>query len=375
MSINVIINYLLLVIFLNSFVLGSAIGSTDSILWEQKKSLDGICTQLKNINNSIKNIEYSDSLYVSNQRTIVDSILNSHDSIFIENKLIGNEKSVCDFLYNSFAELFGALLGAGIALLLFYRQNRKDERERDEKSREKMLLKNRYLVQTLMAVLDVGEKYRASAADFSRDVEQNPIEIPELTKYPIQDLKRLQNIVDDDQYYYSFIETYGSDEFAINAFRKIANISNYLESQLPQFMFQDYIEKDFARKNRFKELFTILFDGVHEIGVSSEEENPVLYQEIEEILGNYYRDIKRNQYDITYHMDNFITPLKGLLLAKYFDDKEMRSKLMEIRTIELLYKDIIAQNLRVAERFVNFSDTMDQVMGELRKLLTDLRIL
>ena len=343
---------------------------SDSLFIQQNQILRSICKEIALIGDEVAKIDSSKfRSQVKNFSTeLSDSLINKITYNIAESNQ-KEEKSLGDFLYNSAADLFGAFLGASIALLLFYWQTKKDLKAEELKKQELINNKISYLKSVMNSVINLSEKLRNSGVKFTKEIKNNPYEIPELQLYPLQDFRRLDRIISDESYFYAFMNYYGNSQGSIERYKDLSSLSDYLKSQTDQ-LFQNQLtdrESDHKRKMNYKIGFETVSNAASELGITNEKSNPDLHRDIEKVLKNYQSKLnEENQTDLSLHQNEFITPLRDVLLEYMFDIEEVRKVLDNIKSISQIYREIPLQNINVAEDYSGFLVILESVVNKLK---------
>lgn len=345
----------------------------DSLAIVQIKSLNGICREISELGNEVRKI---DSTRFSKNSNYIEVGINTQTLIkesLKELKPKEDTKSLLDFLYNSVADFFGAFLGAGIGLYLFFK-GLKSENEKARKAKiEEQDQKAKYLKTTLKSTISLTDKYHLAINEFADSIEKDPLYIESLKLYPLQVYNRLQKIIDNESYYHAFVSKYGDTEDTRKSYAKISSSSDFLASQLEQLYIRDYEEKDFARKSKYKIMFNELSNEIHEVGLQAQNQVPKLFTDIEVVLSKYKAGLsKEKMMDLEYHQTTLIEPSLILINDDYFEIQGIRPLLYRLKEASQLFNDIKAQNLHVAEGFKDHFKVLNEVNDLLKEELKKL---
>ena len=235
----------------------------------------------------------------------------------------------------------------------------------------------KYLVTTIIEAISTSIKTKKAIDEFSDGIEKDPLYIESLEIYPLQIFERLQKIINNEEYFHSFLGKYGDSKEAIESFRLISSSSDYLDSQLKQLYLMDYKEKDHQRKMLYKDTFDEVLIELREIGIRSfaqfKHSNDQLLNDIHvdiaQVIGNYQSGLKEKS-RLDYHHDNFILPALQLIQNKYFLHSQLRLSLYKLGKCSQMFNFIKLQNKKYAfdmkGNFNNINDVIELLEKQLK---------
>jgi len=349
---------------------------SDSIQILQHRSLNGICKEIKELSDNVSKIDStkfaSTKISISDEPIDYDSI----DQIISTNVSLLKENTFGGFIKSILGHILGALIGVWLALHLFGKK-RKAELAAIETQKDKRLEeKRKYLVTTIKAAISTSIKTKRSIDKFADKIEQDPLYIESLEIFPLQVFERLQKIVNNEEYFHSFLDKYGDSEESIESFRLISNSSDFLDSQLKQLYIKDYKEKDHQKKILYKDTFDEVLLELREIGISSfaqfQQTNDQVFKDIHDdiqvILGAYQNGLEEGA-RIDYHHNNFVLPALHLINNKYFLHTQLRLSLYKLGKCAQIFNHIQLQNRKVAFDMKNHFEYITEVNEVLKEQL------
>ncbi|MFM9952189.1 MAG: hypothetical protein ACKV1O_29935 [Saprospiraceae bacterium] len=321
---------------------------------------------LNSIEEIQKRIDSLNSITFSNSQTI--SELNSKSQIAEEKKFDWRE-----FWSNLFVEVMGAFVGAGAAILIFYNQIKHDRKKEAGKKIEEQKENNFYLNSLIQSTLNRVTKQREAIKKFYEEIESNPIEIPIISLIPMQDLKRLAKVVDNEIYYYSFLEEFGKTKEIADKYRKITVSVDYLNAAVVQM--EDILWKDRQfdrdRKLKYKELFENGMDATVEIAKQFEQTNPRFSDVIFKYIVLYHESCaaaEPQQLSLDSIQNIYIKPFKSkLVLDRFTDLPEARQIITNLKQVEFAFSDIVMNNKKNAEPFKEFYKNFGSAIEKLEE--------
>ncbi len=347
---------------------------TDSILIKQVKATNGICKEIKNLTTEISDLgdklSKSDSIVlnsaIENINENYDSITNKFTAVVGEQKTEEEEKgfNFYDFISGALPEMLGALIGAYAAIWIFFSQTKKEKKKERDREEKELNEKNSYLGSLLQSSINLAKKQNSGIKEFYEEIDSNPLDIPLVAIHPKQDLERLSKVIDNEDYYHAFLNKHGSNLENIKLYRRIAGAVDYLNSQINQmFEVQDKGQKfDHERKIKYKELFDRARDYSAELGKQYQQSNPPLHKFIGDVLLKYYNGLN-NSFDLKYHQDNLVTPLKEGYVKHFINIPEVRQITNDLKNATLIYSEIITQNENHSNSFKEFHTQIEKVVN------------
>lgn len=305
----------------------------------------------------------SKSLEVKKDITI-DSIFNLNERIsslektvfFLEETMkIANKNPKESLWQRSIPQIIGGFIGIGSALLSFYLVMRKENKREVERRKKELDEKNDYLGSLLQSSINIAKKQSQGAKELYEKIDVDTLNIPLIAIYPKQDLERLSKTIDNEEYYHAFLNIYGTEIENVNLYRNIAGAVDFLNTIINQmFEVQSKGQKfDHQRKVKYKELFEKTIDYTAELGVQNQKTNPKLYAFVDRILLNYYSGLN-NPFDLEYHQNNLVNPLKEGFLKEFETIPEVRKILNDLKNMTIIYSEIKTQNKIHAKNFKEF---------------------
>jgi hypothetical protein len=266
----------------------------------------------------------------------------------------------------SIPNIIGGFIGVGSALLTFYLVMRKENNKEIERYKKGLNEKNNYLGSLLQSALKIAKQQNQGVKELYEKIDTNALNIPLIAIIPKQDLERLSKVIDNEEYYHAFLNTYGSEVENVSLYRNIAGSVDFVTTIISQ-MFE--VQKkgqefDHQRKMKYKQLFENIRDYTSELGVRNQRANPQLYVFITGVFINY-NDVLNNTFDLEYHQNNLIVRLEEGFLQDFGTVTELRQVLNDLKNITLMYSEIKVHNEIHGKDFKEFHKKIEKVIAVL----------
>lgn len=148
-------------------------------------------------------------------------------------------------------EIVSALIGAGVALLVFYFTIQNDKRKEKKKQEEIYNIKIEYLRSLIPKTREFAEGTIEELNSTINKIFENNIDLFPLNYVVNSSLDRMKEILKDEGYFSAYIHTFGKDK--IKEYNNLSDIVEFFISQTKQVHIEDNntFERDIARKEKF----------------------------------------------------------------------------------------------------------------------------
>ncbi len=293
----------------------------------------------------------------NNKNMVIDIIFQSGD-------FYGEPSNIMDFIFQLISECVGAFIGAGFAVLLFYKQNRRDKVKEETNIKNKAEDDMNYISFLVEDVVSDQEKQNQKlVAFFTTSSLKTTSQIKQLESIPMQNIIRLQRFLDEPDTYNSFMLVFGrKNKDNINKFKNITNSIDYLIKGNEQLymLIEQGMPNDYARRMKYNELSDRV---IGEIRIIAAEYDPPA-KEVLELLRDYLEIDKPKE--IEDHISIIVNPLINeidKLHPSYTKLKELRDGL---RALVRLKDEIGHQNKVVLDKFEGGIKDIKEVTDKLK---------
>jgi hypothetical protein len=241
-----------------------------------------------------------------------------------------------------FKDLISALIGTGTALLIFYMTLKSDKKKskKDEENQNQRRLD--YLSNVVTATKNQAESFIMNLKESIADFDADNIDFHLLTKNPNSSLDRLNELLNNENYFLAYFKKYGKK----NA-KKYNNISlqvDFFVEQEKQIWEMTKIAQnfDYNRKKSFTQTTNDLMNrtaGLLKIDLLAQQ-----YKErINQIFQDYYQNVG-DMTDLSFHYERFIRPTMSNVLIHNVDKPEIIELISEFKNVSNLFNEIKKQN-------------------------------
>jgi hypothetical protein len=256
-----------------------------------------------------------------------------------------------------FKDLISALIGTGTALLIFYLTLKSDREKVIEEENEQNIRRLDYLKNVTTATKNQAESFVTNLEKSVVDFETDNLNFHLLTKNPNSSLKRLSEIINNENYFLAYFKKYGKKNLV-----KYNNISlqvDFFVEQEKQIWEMTQIAQtfDYNRKQSFVQTVNDLMNrtaGLLQINILE----PKYLTEINRIFKYFYDNVGEMS-DLNFHYVQFIRPIMENVLIKNVDKPIIIELISEFKNVSNLFNEIKNQNINhnksqkeILERYV-----------------------
>ena len=266
--------------------------------------------------------------------------------------------------------IIGAVIGTGATIWALYRtfknDKHKDETKRIQFQKEKL----KYL-QSLLRSIEKGLPIQIEHfKTYANAIRQNRLELFLLTYIPLNELDRIVNKIDQEDYYHSYLGEFGDSQNVIDEFRDIISTLNYFDGNMTiiKGSLQKSFDFDYERKISLKNIIEKSMDDAAGLLINNkilENENE-FWTFINDTMIEFHEK-KTEHSDLGFYHANFIEPLKSGLLKFTKTIPLAHYLIIQLKNATFIYTSIQLHNVNVAEDFENWH----QVMTDHFKKFTD----
>jgi hypothetical protein len=268
------------------------------------------------------------------------------------------------WLQNFLITTLGAAIGSGATIwavyLAFNQDKKKDEWKRIQFQKEKM----KYL-QSLIRNINRDLRIQIDAFKTQSDtINAAPLNLPRLSQVPFNDIERVVDKLNLEEYYHSYLNEFGDSQEYIDEFRKIVSFLDYAYGNLV--MIKDSFQKtctyDYEAKVKLKDMIEKALDDVASMLIFPEVvAQHDFFNFLNESLVTFHaqRDASDNA-DLKFYHDNFIHVVKTGLIPFSFTIPVAHKLIVQLKNATHFYEDIQAQNVYIADDFTHWFTDMNK---------------
>lgn len=272
--------------------------------------------------------------------------------------------------------VIGAAIGSGATIWALYRTFKNDKKKEEEKRIQFQKEKLKYL-QSLIRSIEAGLRLQIDHfKTYAEKIISNPVDLPLLTYVPLNELDRIVNKINQEDYYHSYLGEFGNTQLIIDEFRDVISTLNYFDGNLV--IIKDSLKKsfdfDYERKISLKGIVEKAMDDAAGLLINNEilENENDFWEFINTQMIEFHQKTLDRQ-DLKFYQENFVEPVKlGLLkfaptipLAHYL--------IIQLRNATVLFTSIQEHNKQVAEDFEAWHESMSneykQFLKRIERLL------
>jgi hypothetical protein len=276
--------------------------------------------------------------------------------------------------------LIGALIGATVALFVFYSKTSLDKRKEREQKKQNEINQLKYFASMIEQIIKYGEKQSEGYANLSQKIKSDPLSISALELFVATNLNRLIKDADHEKIFHAYLNQFGSDVERIKKFQKIYSDLDFLyevnelaksaQEKLALFLIEKLtIYKKIAEEDIFNYCHVLL------IKIEKEEINyqkDSFYISIKEIFVKYRSNpsIQQTVYSL---QENFIIPLRDKIVDDFLKLDEGIKIAGKCREATQLYNATKLKSESTALVFQNFHDQYTETAKRIRVNTIDLK--
>lgn len=260
-----------------------------------------------------------------------------------------------DFYPNMYAEMAGAFLGAFATILVFYLTILADRKKENERREEEQRQNNSYLGSIIHKTLLKIKSQSEYLKEHYEETRKKPVELHLMTFIPLQDLKRLALLLEQEKYYHSYLHEFGKTQENVTKFSSITSSVDFLSDIVRQITTETLPNAqrfDHERKKRYQLLLDDGMDFAVEIAKQAEQQLPELADLIFTHV-NYFHQNFAGTDDLDSVQEQYVNSLKNQLAKRFSDIPVVRELLGKLRELTYLHTDIVAQNGHHADIMAN----------------------
>ncbi len=294
----------------------------DSLFIEQLNAIRGICKEINSTNKTLKELiesSHPDTIKIRNlidQSNAIENLNENQNRITGEliNRINTSVKGN-SFFRDAGVEAIGALLGI-LGTLLFFIWGLNSEKRK--KSNEEKRFKKELVTfggNLIEGILDLGNKQYNELGNYVTNSKQNPFFINPLPFYVSDDIKRIGKLLENQDFFHSFLNEIGKDTGSQKKYKNIVNALDFLSSQYKQ-LFEAHekaMQFDLNRKTKYKEIVELVLNKTAEFCLLKSSSHQKLVNTFDSILKGYANQIQIDNSIAT--AENYVIfPLKQVML-------------------------------------------------------------
>ena len=271
--------------------------------------------------------------------------------------------------------LLGALIGAGVALLLFLLEGKRI-RKNERQSLEKELLDLfDYLNELIKGIKTSTQKQATAFETHANNLKNTPYGLPLVEIQINQDLDRISNKMNLERLYQSYLLKNGNEEGSKKEFKKLISTIDHAKFIIDQAKSsqEKHFERQTSKLEEFKDLAeeqtlnqaTLFADGIR--ASDPDFEHNAFYQTINECVSNYYTD-QPDPITVEYLQSDFINPFKLLLVANFRHIGQGLYLADKCRKATWLFSEIKVNAESAADEFTDYAKNLVEDLEELDEI-------
>ncbi|GAB3048244.1 hypothetical protein [Spirosoma pulveris] len=270
-----------------------------------------------------------------------------------------------------FVAIVGTSLGGIITVSVYRAQIRHTKLEDEYKKGQQEIDRLVYFTAMINRVVPVVTNQAEEIDKFTNAIDENPLYIPQIGVYPLNDIERLANKIDHSEYYRSFYNQNKDTPESINSFNKLYSGVDFFDSQIKRML--DHAEatgkRDHESRLALKNLAAIAsnaFDDL-KLRVSKEPKNKDVYKELNLLTKIYLEKVTGKQDDLSIQNDQFFVPAIGILKPFIKDDDDFYKLFMKICEAQNAYSSIIHSNERISKEFKGLREMLSKALSSVNE--------
>jgi hypothetical protein len=271
--------------------------------------------------------------------------------------------------------VIGAAIGSGATIWALYRTFKQDKKKEEVKRIQFQKEKLKYF-QSLLRTITSGLKLQIEHfKSYAIKIKNNPVDLPLLTYVPLNELDRIVNKLNQEDYYHSFLGEFGDNQIVVDEFRDIISTLNYFDGNL--LIIKDSLKKsfdfDYERKISLKNIIDKSMDDAAALLINNDiiQSHNALWNFINTQMIEFHEKTT-DKADLKFYYENFVEPLKNGLIEYAVTIPLAHYLIIQLKNATMLYHSIQSHNTNVADDFENWNTTMnieyDKYLGRIKRI-------
>lgn len=265
------------------------------------------------------------------------------------------------WLHDLLNTIIGAAIGSGVTIWALYRTFKYDQKKEEQDKVQFQKEKVRYFQSIIAAINTDLEEQILHYKSYAESIKQDPIDLPFLTKIPLNEVDRIVNKINHENYYHAYLDEFGDDSATINEFRAIISTINYFDGNLE--VIKTSLDKSINFNNErhitLKSMIDMAIDDAAEL-INNQQifsnYKPLWNFINEHMIG--FQTKKVENYSLQFYFENFLEPMKQELVKYAKDIPEVHRYITQLKKAITLYHIVQLHNLNVAKEFEHWHETM-----------------
>ncbi len=276
----------------------------------------------------------------------------------------------CNWWLDLLNTIIGAAIGSGATIWALYRTFQNDKQKDEDRRVQFQKEKLKYL-QSLIRSIEKGLPLQIEHfKTYADKIRKNSVDLPLLTYIPLNELDRIVNKINQEDYYHSYLGEFGDSQSLIDEFRDIISTLNYFDGNIT--IIKDSLRKsfdfDYERKNSLKNIVEKSMDDAAGLLINNEilKNANEFWSFINDTMIEFHE--KKTEYsDLKFYQENFVEPLKAGLLKFTMTIPLAHYLIIQLKNATFIYSSIQIHNIKVADDFENWHQVMKQHFEEFLK--------
>ncbi|MGN6438181.1 MAG: hypothetical protein ACTHMM_16695 [Agriterribacter sp.] len=279
-----------------------------------------------------------------------------------------------EFFRDLTTQFAGSILGVGGAVALFYWQIQHDKKKEAKKEQELENDKLIYLYVLVRKILSISKFYFDAFHNCGRELARQPVDKYQLSQTPKYDLKRLNEQLKIEEYFFAYVSRIGNDIKSVQNFRELID-----NCELAALVIQEGIEKysEFLKeldtlRSTFIDFFYESFENIEIASRSAEHwEDNRLSTMISVHSNNFINRGEGSYIEAAYKL--FVYPtLSYLSTNTKYKNGAMGEIYNRLDKSDRTYTELTANGAATSVTMEEFADLMEDICSKLIDFSTEL---
>jgi hypothetical protein len=232
-----------------------------------------------------------------------------------------NEELAAGFWTQFLQTIIGGFIGLGTALLIYYKQNKKDQTKEIQNKEDELNDTLVYFKELLLGIVSIVNQQNEQAVKFSNAVKNNPFIIHDLKFVASKDIDRV-HAMDSIQIFHSFRHKFSHEKLWIKDFKRMYSALDFIDAAFKSMIkiYQVYKDGLYERQLEIKDIMERLSDHMAvtllEFKKNTGYKDDEKFKFVNRWLLNFHKLIEE-QVPISDYNSKFLDPLLRGVMEKY----------------------------------------------------------
>ena len=353
---------LLVIIFVSAIAYSQDNKKIEETLYKHLKATRGICNEIDTLNKTIKGL--------SEKMLSKDSIVIKNEILFDETKKENGQLSLWQRILPN---VMGALIAALSTILMYFIGRWSERQKEEEKRRKEHKEKIDYFKSLSNNCLNHSKDVDKGLGTFCDKIESDPQTLPLLPIYATDDFNRLSKLLDNQDYFHSFLDEFKENEDSMKYYQDIVYSIDFFRAQQKQIyeMQQIKMNKDYERKRIYTDSAQQIENELQSTSHQLQSTHPNFSKFISNTIDDYYKNQGKNN-SFSNRENYFVKPLINGLYQNFQGFPHLDYYLNKLKSLSSLYVEISKQNLAHVDDYrkilENWNDSISKLEESIGKL-------